>query len=490
MSLRTGQKVVTKLRKYINGYSTTEVKDNTSGDANYIAPYADELSCPKYQIETVEQTLASTTTLSMYHLSTATSNPPEGWTSNSLACNATDVNQVASVVNFTQNVSRWQDVVDNNLTIYVDSGTTTAWSTTSYYRTEASGISGYSFKITNGVLSDWQFCGPAPPVPVTLLPVSVVVTEEVPPDQSTVCQPCFTTDLPEKECITYEVEHAYSTPQAGVDPLFMDVMYSYTNCETGLIIESDLSIGQTANVNSLTRPQTVIGPTIRVTEGQVVEGYSNTDINQYHYLASGCYDSDSRHLRSETQFNVGDIVKTGNSSCCWEIIQIVPPQPAYDIIFNSASDIYDSCTSCCDTSAPSSTYGQVGASGAVINGGNVTLSHSNGISIKSVKTFQITNAGSVEIKLTLQLTTGNYVRAAGRVKQADGLTKNTIVEFPVSKGVIPFVENKDIAYGGTGSDVVEAKTVNLKAGIYKVEIDPLEASSNAFGSATITVKPS
>ena len=380
--------------------------------------------------------------------------------------------------------------MDNNLTIYVDSANTTAWSTTSYYRTVASGSKGYSFKITNGVLSDWQFCGAEDPVPVTLIPATVVVTEDPSPTLSTVCDPCVTTELPEGECRTYEIAHSYLAPQAGVDPSFMDVIYSYKNCENGEIIEAELEIGNAANIKSLTRPQTVMGPSIRVTEGQVLEGFSNIDINQHHYLGVGCYDSDSRYLRSETQFDVGNIVRTTNSSCCWEITQLVPPQPAYDIIFNSSSDIYTSCTSCCDTSAPSSTYGQIAVSEAVINGGDVTLSHSNGLAVKSVKTFQITNAGLVEIKLTLQLTTGNYVRAAGRVKQADGLTKNTIVEFPVSKGVIPFVENKDIAYGGTGSDVVEAKTVNLKAGIYKVEIDALEASSNAFGSATITVKPS
>ena len=53
MSLRTGQKVVTRLRKYINGYATTEVKNNTSGDADYIAPFTDEESCPKYEIEKI-----------------------------------------------------------------------------------------------------------------------------------------------------------------------------------------------------------------------------------------------------------------------------------------------------------------------------------------------------------------------------------------------------------------------------------------------------
>ena len=56
-------------------------------------------------------------------------------------------------------------------------------------------------------------------------------------------------------------------------------------------------------------------------------------------------------------------------------------------------------------------------------------------------------------------------------------------------GVIPYVENKASRYGGTGSDVVQSKVVNLDPGTYKIEIDPIKASSNAFGSATVTVNP-
>lgn len=385
MSLRTGQKVVTKLRKYINGYPTTEVKDNATGDTNYIAPYTDEESCPKYEIETVVTPTPS-------------------------------------------------------------------------------------------------------PVGTQVVPAPIGVTEEPPPDQSTVCTACFTRDVAENECRTYEISHPYFQNQPGVDPAFMDLSYSYKNCENGEIIEGELSSGGVVNVNSLTRPDTVFGPTINITEGQVVAGYEDIDINKYHYLASNCYDSEDRHLRSETQFNVGDVVKTANSTCCWEIIQIVSPRAANNIIFNSPSDLFTSCTTCCDISSSSSTYGQEGSSVAVISGGNVSVTHSKGLAFKSVKTFQITNGGLVEIKMTVQLTTGNYIQAAGRVKQSDGLTKNTIVEFPVSKSVIPFVENKSAQYGGTGSDVVEAKTVNLKAGVYKVEIDPLKSSDNATGSATITIK--
>jgi len=387
MSLRTGQKVVTKLRKYINGYPTTEVKDNTSGEADYIAPYVDESSCPKYQIETVVSPTPS-------------------------------------------------------------------------------------------------------PVGSEVVPAPVGVVEEPPPDQSTVCTPCYSRNVAEKECRTYQVAHSYTINQPGVDMAFMEVSYSYINCENGEIIEGELKPGGVANVNSLKRPNTVYGPGINVTEGAVVSGYSNIDINQYHYLATSCYDSDDRFLRSLKQFNVGDIVKTTNSTCCWEIVQIVSPRSAYNIKYNSSSDIFSSCTSCCDISSSNSSYGDEPSNTAVITGGNVSIGHAKGLAFKKIQTIEVTNGGLVEVKLTVQLTTGNYINAAGRVKQSDGLTKNTIVEFPLSK--IPgvnFVENKAVRYGGTGSDVVQAKTVNLPAGVYKVEIDPLKSSDNAFGSATLTITP-
>ena len=70
------------------------------------------------------------------------------------------------------------------------------------------------------------------------------------------------------------------------------------------------------------------------------------------------------------------------------------------------------------------------------------------------------------------------------------MTKNTIVEFPLNRTPGQnYVQNKASRYGGTGSDVVQAKTINIKAGVYKVEIDPLTSSDNATGSATITINP-
>lgn len=386
MSLRTGQKVVTKLRKYINGYPTTEVKDNATGDTNYIAPYTDEESCPKYEIETVVTPTPS-------------------------------------------------------------------------------------------------------PVGTEVVPAPTGVTEEPPPDQSTVCTACFTRDVAENECRTYTISHPYFQNQPGVDPAFMDLSYSYKNCENGEIIEGELSSGGVANVNSLTRPDTVFGPTINITEGQVVAGYEDIDINKYHYLASNCYDSEDRHLRSITQFNVGDVVKTANSTCCWEITQLVSPRVANEIIFNTASDKFNSCADCCDISTSDSLYGNEPTKTAVITGTNASLSHSPGFAIPVTKVFQVTSAGSVEIKLTLQLTTGNYIQAAARILKTVGVTKQTIVEFPLQASVIPYVENKAAIYGGLGGDVVQLKTVNLDAGTYKIEIDPLKASSNAFGSVTVTVNP-
>ena len=151
--------------------------------------------------------------------------------------------------------------------------------------------------------------------------------------------------------------------------------------------------------------------------------------------------------------------------------------------------MFSSCATCCDLASPSSTYGQEPTDAAVITGGNVSLTHTYGFGIPITKVFQVTGGGLVEIKLTVQRTSGNYVNAAARVKQSDGLTKNAIAEFPLhrSSKVLNYVENKDPRYGGTGNDVVESKVVNLEAGVYRAEIDALVASSNAVGSATLTI---
>jgi hypothetical protein len=44
--MNTGTKVVLTLRKYVNGVATSETKNNTVGDPDYIAPYEDLTDCP------------------------------------------------------------------------------------------------------------------------------------------------------------------------------------------------------------------------------------------------------------------------------------------------------------------------------------------------------------------------------------------------------------------------------------------------------------
>lgn len=43
----TGLRLYTKLRKFVNGKPTTEVKENLITDPDYIKPFEDLDSCPK-----------------------------------------------------------------------------------------------------------------------------------------------------------------------------------------------------------------------------------------------------------------------------------------------------------------------------------------------------------------------------------------------------------------------------------------------------------
>ena len=54
----TGIKNVLTLRKYLNGVATSEVKPNTVGDPDYIAPYEDLTDCP---VTTTTTTTTTTT---------------------------------------------------------------------------------------------------------------------------------------------------------------------------------------------------------------------------------------------------------------------------------------------------------------------------------------------------------------------------------------------------------------------------------------------
>ena len=43
----TGTRLYTKLRKFVNGKPTTEVKENIITDPDYIKPFQDLNACPK-----------------------------------------------------------------------------------------------------------------------------------------------------------------------------------------------------------------------------------------------------------------------------------------------------------------------------------------------------------------------------------------------------------------------------------------------------------
>jgi hypothetical protein len=397
MSLRTGQKVVTKLRKYINGYPTSEVKTNDSSDSDYIAPAEDLKSCQKYTVELV---------------AAPTPAPAP-----------------------------------------VPVGTPVA---------------------------------PVAPTPVSYVPTPVGVTEEVPPDPSTVCDPCYTREEAERQCKTYEVE---SLERDTTRDIVVGAAFQYTNCENGEIIEVELRPEEVINITSLTLPKKVYGYDVAITEGEESGDFVDIDINQYHYLASGCYDQTDRVLRSVRQFNVGDVVKTANSTCCWEIISIVSPRAANNIVYSSASDKFDSCSDCCDTSAPDSTYGQEATNDAEIPNAPIQLTSATSVKVTNKVVFEVAKSGLVDIEMRVDLTTGNYARGAGRVLKGDGVTRKTVVEFPLDSRVLPYVENRPVRFGGTGDPVSQLKQVYMEAGVYQIVIDPPEASSNAFGAVNIIVNP-
>lgn len=68
----TGIKNVLTLRKYVNGVATSEVKDNTIGDPDYIAPYEDLVACPIGAEPTTTSTTTTSTTVAPTTTTTTT----------------------------------------------------------------------------------------------------------------------------------------------------------------------------------------------------------------------------------------------------------------------------------------------------------------------------------------------------------------------------------------------------------------------------------
>lgn len=372
MSLRTGNKVVTKLRKYINGYPTNEVKDNVVGDDDYIAPYQDVNACPKHSVE---------------------------------------------------------------------------------------------------------------------LDVSSQVQEVVPPDSNTVCNPCYTKDEPLTVCYTYTLTAFsganFSFVQDSVSTNVPDVLqYQYTDCEDRLVKTGWITAGESATVKSLTEPVKSIGKArLVVNQTGQEEGYQDINEDLYHYIASDCYDKLTRVVRSSVELNIGDVVKTPKSTCCWEIQSVVGPRVAFDVVYGGPSSVYESCTDCCGQGD----YLTEPQNRATFTGDTTLTINQNTVTAEIAK-FNVTQTGYVKVTIELDRTAGSYLMATGTLRKSVGPLKSTIVTFPLSKDErTPYLVNRSANAGGGDNAVIESTIKRLDPGIYTLMLNPLFKSSDGEGTCTITV---
>lgn len=166
MPYYTGTKTVLTLRKHIDGQPTDDTKANSPSDPDYIPPFEDTSACPIEAYTTTTTTSTTTTTTTAAPTSSLTiwrsttgggNNPPTGWATSSLACSSA---ANATTVYFNQNVTGWDDAINNNLVVYQDSGNNAPYQGgNTYFRTEQTPNTGKSFLLSNsGVISTPFVC--------------------------------------------------------------------------------------------------------------------------------------------------------------------------------------------------------------------------------------------------------------------------------------------------------------------------------------------
>jgi hypothetical protein len=150
----TGIKTVLTLRKYVDGIATSETKANTSGDADYIAPYEDLVDCP------ISNTTAPTTappepiTSFVVYGSSSSGN---GFSTADDACIGADL---AITLYNSSGETTPEGAWINNTVLHSDAGATTVYNGLNQYYTD--GV-GYSFQIsTGGTISTRAICAAAP----------------------------------------------------------------------------------------------------------------------------------------------------------------------------------------------------------------------------------------------------------------------------------------------------------------------------------------
>lgn len=128
----TGIKNVLTLRKYVNGVATDEVKSNTVGDPDYIAPYEDLLDCP-----VLITTTTTTTTASPPVETTTTTTEQPVFQNQSLSANcssSTGGSYIVNNISYTINATRDFTVpINSNFNIVLTASFTTGPSSVSCF---------------------------------------------------------------------------------------------------------------------------------------------------------------------------------------------------------------------------------------------------------------------------------------------------------------------------------------------------------------------
>jgi hypothetical protein len=309
-------------------------------------------------------------------------------------------------------------------------------------------------------------------VPVAPPPVFVVEEETVPETSS--CSECSTTVVEDKICSEFEIMNTSN---------FSELSYQIRDCRDGSWVARDLQPNEEAIESSIGEPRYNSGPGqayFNFLKTGVKSGFKDVDINKYHYITTNCFNNkEKRYVRHTSQLNPGNVVKTEHSSCCWHVDNQVPPRKAFDIVLNETTSIYNNCNDCCTGTAT------IPNKNAVLSG-NTTTSANCSNSIIQSSVFTVTSPGNVRMEFSINTTTGEYTRGTGRVlKVGDGLSEK-VASFPLNPyGYPPYVQNGKETVDST--DVT--KIVNLKVGTYRIEIDPLQCASGAFGTATLTATP-
>ena len=313
-----------------------------------------------------------------------------------------------------------------------------------------------------------------PPQVVPSVPPPVFIVEEEPVPESNTCSECSTTATEDKTCFEFEIMNT---------SLNSELSYQLQDCRDGSWVARDLQPGEEAVESGLSEPRYNSGPGtayFHFTKTGKKSGFTDVDIQKYHYLTYNCFNTkEKRYVRHTSQLDPGKVVKTEHSSCCWHVEKQVSPRKAFDVVLNESSLIYNNCDDCCTGTAV------VPNKNAVLSG-NTTTSANCSNSIVQSSVFTVSSSGNVKMEFSVNTTTGEYTRATGRVlKVGDGLSSK-VASFPLNPyGYPPYVQN--------GKETVEStdviKIVNLEVGTYRMEIDPLECASGAFGIATLTASP-